>query len=134
MAANANKGVRQKIVRRSRQINNFGNVCEIIAAERDYLGTPRLNRAEKIPVRFALQIYQLYRVPGAFRCGGHKLEPERLQPEINLRIHQTTRMDCEHFHFVKTRRLPRSSNIVVCKLNLKTALRFILRMLLGTRA
>src|SRR5689334_5613370 len=42
-------------------------------------------------------------------------------------------MDCEHFHF-KTRRLPRFSNVVACKLKRTTALGLILRMLLETRA
>src|SRR6187200_761741 len=123
MAANANKGVRRKIVRRSRQINNFGNVCEIIARERDHIWPPALNRLEKIPVRFALQIYQLYRVPGAFCCGGHKLEPERLQPEINLRIHQTAGMNRKEFHFFKTRRGRSSSaNIIAWKMKWKIKL------------
>ena len=75
MAANANKGVRQQIARRSCQINNFGNICKVIAAERDHIWPPALNAAEKVPVRFALQIDQAYRVPSAFRCCGHKLEP-----------------------------------------------------------
>jgi hypothetical protein len=39
-------------------------------------------------------------VPGAFRCCGNKLEPERLQPKINLRIHQTTGMNRQEFHLV----------------------------------
>ena len=135
MAANANKGVRQQVARRSRQINNFGNVCEIIAAERDHIWPPAVNRAEKIPVRFALQIDQLYRVPGAFRCCGHKLEPERLQPKINLRIHQTTGMNRKEFHFVRTRRgRSGSSNIIAWKMKWTTKLLSFFAILLGTRA
>src|SRR6516225_5512552 len=102
MAADANEGVRQEVACCSCQINNFGNVGEVIATEGDYIWTPALNRAEIVPVRFALQIDQAHRVPGAFRCCGHKLEPERLQPKVDLRIHQTTGMNRQEFHFVRT--------------------------------
>ena len=135
MAANANKGVRQQVARRSCQINNFGNVCKIIAAERDHVRAPVLNRPEKIVVRLALQIDQANRVPVAFSCCGHKLEPERLQPKINLRIHQTTGMNGKELHFVRTRRgLSSSWNAIAWKSEWTTRLLFILRILLGTRA
>src|SRR5262245_23680059 len=116
MAADANKGVRQQIARGSCQIDNFGNVCKVIATESDHIRSPALDRAEIVPVRFALEIDQSHRVPGAFRRGGHKLEPERLQSKINLRIHQTTGMNREEFHLVRTRRRwSSSSNIIVWK-------------------
>jgi hypothetical protein len=99
VAAHTNKRIRQQVTRRSRQINNFGNVRKIIAAERDYIWPPALNPAEIVPVRFALQIDQPRRVPGALRCSGHKLQAKRLQSKINLRIHQTTGMNRQKFHF-----------------------------------
>src|SRR5215831_16327306 len=71
----------------------------------------------------------------AFRCCGHKLQPERLQPKINLRIHQTTGMNRQEFHFVRTRRdLFGSSNTITWKNEWTTRLLFILRILFGTRS
>jgi len=100
MAADANKGVWQQVAGGSCQINNFRNVGEVIATKGDHIWTPLFNRVEIVLVRFALQIDQPHRMPGVFRCRGHKLEPEWLQPKINLRIHQTAGMNREEFHFI----------------------------------
>jgi hypothetical protein len=58
-----------------------------------------LKRAEKIPMRFALQVDEPHRVPGTLRRGGNQFQAERLEPKINLRIHQTARMNGWEFHF-----------------------------------
>ena len=124
-----------KVARRSGKINNFGNVCEIIAAECDNIWPPTLNRAEKVPVRFALQIDQTYRVARRSAAAATSSRPERLKPKINLRIHQTTRMNRKEFHFFKTRRGRSSSaNIIAWKMKWTNKTPFILRILLGTRA
>ena len=50
---------------------------------------------EKVPVRFALQINQTDRVTRLSGSCGDKLKTQRLKTKINLRIHQTTRVNCE---------------------------------------
>src|SRR5437868_5993619 len=81
-------------VARARSIIS-GNIGEIIAGECDNVRPPVSNQPEKIPVRFALQINQTDRVARLSGSCGDKLKTQRLKTKINLRIHQTTRVNCE---------------------------------------
>jgi hypothetical protein len=74
VTANADKGAWQHIACGLCQINNFGNVCKIIAAERDHVRAPVLNRTEKIAARIAGRSSE----PSARRV-------QRLRPQARVR-------------------------------------------------
>src|SRR5947208_15840544 len=89
------KGSGQQGARGAGKINNFWNIGEIIDRECDNVRSPTSNQVEKVPVRFALQINQTDRVARLSGSRGDKLKTQRLKTKINLRIHQTTRVNCE---------------------------------------
>jgi hypothetical protein len=61
---------------------------------------PSLNEAEKILVRFALQIDRANRVTGTPRRRSNKFKTERFEAKINLRVHQAAGMNGEESHLL----------------------------------
>ena len=98
VAANADKGARHQVARSAGEIDDFRKVCEIIAAERDRVRLPALEQPEKILMGFALQVDQPHRVAGLSRGRGDKLQTERFETKINLRVHEAAGMNGEEFH------------------------------------
>src|SRR5262245_50227081 len=93
---------RKQGTRSASEIDDFWNVGEVIDRERDDIRVPAFNQAEKILVRFALQIDQANRMTGAPSRSGYKFEAKRFEPKINLRVHQTAGMNGQEFHLFDT--------------------------------
>jgi hypothetical protein len=98
VSANADKGARSQLPGSAGEIDDFRKVSEIIAAKRDCVRLPALEQPEKILMGFALQIDQAHRVTGPSRSRGDKLQTERFEAKINLRVHEATGMNGEEFH------------------------------------
>src|SRR4030095_13748417 len=98
MSTNTDECLRQQDTRSTREIYDFGNVCEIIDGKRDDVRLPALDQAEKIVLWLALQIDETDRVTAMPRGSSNKFEAERFETKIDLRIHQTAGMDGQKFH------------------------------------
>src|SRR5262249_22462254 len=64
-------------------------IGEVVEGERHRVGPPAVERAEVIALRLDLQVEHAHLVSGLPRRRGDQLEPERLQPEVHLRVHET---------------------------------------------
>ena len=80
------------------EIDDLGDVRQIVAAKGDDIGLPAHDRAEIGAPAFDLQVDQPNRVPGLPRRRGYQFEADWLQPEKNLRVGQRARMDAEQPH------------------------------------
>src|SRR5262249_49199447 len=74
------------------------NVREIVAGERDRVGLPVPEPALEGAMTFDLQIDEAHLVARAARGFRGKLEPERLQAQEHLRVHERSRVDREDLH------------------------------------
>ena len=102
------------------------NVSEVIYGEGDDVRSPAFDQADKILPRFALQIDQTNCVTGTALCCCDKFEAERLEPKINLRIHQTAGMNGQQFHLFR-------KGLNLADLSLEQALSEFLRVILARR-
>ncbi len=87
--------MRRTAMRFLREVNDFGDVREIVERKSDRVGLPIVERAEVIAVTENLQIEYpnvMAGAPGRFR---DEFESQRFEPEVNLRIHQRAGMDKE---------------------------------------
>src|SRR5262249_20372304 len=76
----------------AREIDDLGHVRQVVAGEHDGLRPPPVEQAKVVLVGLALQVEQAHVVPGGPSGGGHQLEPERLEAQEDLRVHQPARM------------------------------------------
>jgi hypothetical protein len=82
----ANESFRETPFRRFGEINDFGDVRQIVAGESDNVGPPTLEHSEIGTVVLDLQIDQLDRVSGPPRRLGDEFEADRLEPQKDLGI------------------------------------------------
>jgi hypothetical protein len=99
MSTNTDECLRQQGTRSASEINDFGNVREVINGKRDNVRLPALDQAEKILLRLALQIDETNRVTAMPRGSSNKFEAERFETKIDLRVHQAGGMNGQEFHF-----------------------------------
>src|ERR1700739_1431792 len=76
------------------------------------MGLPFIHHTKVVTVAEHLQVQQPYLVPSLPRRFRHQLQSQRLQAQINLRVHQRAGMDEESFHFALLQRL--SANARPC--------------------
>ena len=98
MPADANKDFRKPRLGRLGEIDDLGHVRQVIARKRDDFGPPALQQAEIRAMVLDLQIDELDLVPGAAQRLRDELEPERLEPQKDLCVHQRSGMDTEDPH------------------------------------
>src|SRR5215467_5804382 len=80
------------------QVDHLGDVREIVAGEGDDVGLPVVDEPEIIVVRGRLQVDQTRLVAGASDGRRDQLEPERLETEKDLRVHQGAGVNREDSH------------------------------------
>ena len=98
MPADANKDFRKPRLGRLGEIDDLGHVRQVIARKRDDFGPPALQQAEIRPMVLDLQIDQPDLVPGPAQRLRDELEPERLEPQKHLCVHQGSGVDAEQPH------------------------------------
>jgi len=100
VAADQYEAFGQQAFRQFRQIDDLGQIGEIISRERDDVRSPCRHRAGEARGRVGLQVHQPDFVAALARTSRHQLEPQRLEPEKHLRIHQRAGMDREELHWL----------------------------------
>src|SRR4030095_15092219 len=80
------------------EVEHLGDVGEVVQAEADRLGLERLELTEVILVLEDLQVEQPTLMTGLAHCRRHALEPERLEAQVDLGVHQRARMNQQHAH------------------------------------
>ena len=98
VAADENEGIGKLRARSLREIEDFRDVGEVIARERDDVGLPLIDDAKIIALSFRLEIDQLHLVPRVADGGRDEFQAQRLEPQVNLGIHEAARMDSEDLH------------------------------------
>src|SRR5579872_3757696 len=98
MPADKNERLRKNLFRNFRQVDDFGNVCEIVSGETDRFGPKSLQLCPKVAMRKDLQIEHPDLMPGAPDGRCHALHSERLETQINLAVHQGAGMNQKNFH------------------------------------
>src|SRR4029077_19199764 len=71
---------------------------QVVAGERDDIGSPALQKTKILPMILDLQIDQPDLVPCPEQRLRDELQPERLESEKHLCVHQGSGMDAEHPH------------------------------------
>ena len=98
MPADADEHAGKARLGRLGEIDDLGNVRQVVAAKGDDVGLPALDRAEIGALVLDLQVEQPHRVAGLPRRRGDELEADRLEPQEYLRIGQRAGMDAEQPH------------------------------------
>ena len=98
MAADAHQATRQPLLCELGEVDDLGNVREIIAGERDCIGPPIPEPAFEVAMALDLQVDEPHLVAGSARRLRHQLEPKRLQAQKDLGVHERARMDREKLH------------------------------------
>ncbi len=80
------------------EVHHLRDVGEVVHREAHRLRRERLDLAPVVGVLEDLQVEQPHLVAGRLDGRGHALEAEWLEPQVQLRIHQGTRMHQEHSH------------------------------------
>ena len=80
------------------EIDDLGHVRQVIARKRDDVGPPALQQTEIRPMVLDLQIDEPDLVPGPAQRLRDELEPERLEPQKHLCVHQGSGVDAEQPH------------------------------------
>jgi hypothetical protein len=112
MPADADKSSGPACLCRFGEIDDFGNVRQIIAGERDHLRLPALQQAKIGAVILDLQIDEPDVVSSTSRRLRDELEPQRFEPQEDLCVEQWPRMDTEKTHATPSRKLkPRKANV-----------------------
>ena len=98
VTADADEDAGKACFRRLGEIDDLGDVRQIIAGERDDVRPPPLDRTEIGAVVLDLKVDQPHLVAGLTRRRGDEFKPERLQPQKDFRIEQRPRMNPEKPH------------------------------------
>ena len=96
--ADADDGARQKRLRRLGEVDDLRDVGEVVARKGDDIRPEFSGEAQESSVALDLQIDQPDLVAGRPRRGGDELQPQRLQPQEDFRVHQRAGMDAEDLH------------------------------------
>jgi len=98
VAADADEGQREARLGGACEIDDLRDVGEVVAGEGDRFRPPALDQAKIGAVAFDLQIDQPDIVPGLPGGLRHQFEPQRLQPQEDLGVHQRPGMNAENLH------------------------------------
>ena len=98
VAADEDEGSGQERPRGLGQVDHLGNIGQVIAGEGHDIGLPLAELSEVVGVPFDLEIDQPNLVPGPLQLRGDQLDPQRLEPQEDLRVHQRAGMNGEDFH------------------------------------
>jgi hypothetical protein len=82
------------------EIHHLRDVRQVVHREAHRLRRERLHLVPVVGVREDLQVDEPHVVTGGHDRGGHALESERLEPEVELRVHQGARVHQKHSHLV----------------------------------
>ena len=82
------------------EVNDFGNVCKVIAREGDDIRLPVVDHAEAIVGRFDLQVDQADVMSRSARGRRHQFQTKRFQSQEDLGVHEGARMDGKQTHCV----------------------------------
>ena len=112
MPADADKRPRRAHFCRLSEIDDFGDVRQVVTGERDNVGLPALQQAKIGAVILDLQIDEQDVVSSTSRRLRNELEPQRFEPQKNLCVEQWRRMNTEKTHATPSRKLkPRKANV-----------------------
>ena len=100
VAAGEDEAAGPALARRLGEVEDLGHIGEVVEGEGHRIGLPAVEQPEIVRLGLDLQVDQLDLVTGAPRRGGHELQPERLEAEIDLRVHQTAGMHGQKPHDV----------------------------------
>ena len=99
VATGENETFRKAALGFLREIHHLGNIREIVQRKAYGFGFEVLEKAEVVGMAKDLEIEQTD-VVACFACGlGDQLKPQRLETQVNLRIHQRAGMDEEDLHY-----------------------------------
>src|ERR1700757_535422 len=93
-----NETIWQLSLRRGSEIKDLGDVGEIVAGKGDNVWLPVVNQPEIVRVALGLQIDQPHVMPALTGRRSYQFKAQRLQAQVDFRVHQTTGMDGEKFH------------------------------------
>ena len=98
MPADANQYIGEARLGRLREVHDLGHIGEVVAGKRDDIGPPAPQQAKIRAMVLDLQIDEADLVPGSTQRLRDELEPERLEAEKHLGVHQGSGMDAEQPH------------------------------------
>jgi hypothetical protein len=98
MATSENKTAGQTQFGLLRKIHDFGNISQIIEGKTDGLRLPFVEKAKVVGMTEDLEVEETNFVAGLASGLGDQFEPERLEAQVNLRIHQRAGMNKENSH------------------------------------
>jgi hypothetical protein len=107
VSAHEHEAARPLRLDRFRQIDDFGNVGEVVAGKADRIRTPFADQPLQIAMRFDLQVEQPDLVPGFTKDGRNHLQAERFESQEHAGVHQATGMYGEHLHEISLRQKER---------------------------
>src|SRR5215467_4806997 len=88
------------------EAHDLRDIRQVVAGERDDVRPPVVDETEVILMRGGLQVDQPHLVAGPADGRGHQLEPERLQPQKDFRIHKGAGVDRENSHGSRVQSTP----------------------------
>lgn len=98
MPANKLEHLRETVACFTTQIENFRHIGQIAARVAHGIGLELVNQFPVIFVRFGLKVDNPHVVSGIPRSTCHQFQPQRLQPQENLGVHQGAGMNRQNFH------------------------------------
>ena len=102
MAADHDVGARRQPPGRLGEVDDLGQVGEVVAREGDDVRLPLINELDIILVAFYLQVDELDVVSTSPCSLGYQLETERLEAQVDLRVHKRTGMHSKKLHETRT--------------------------------
>src|SRR6185436_2043611 len=98
VAAREDEALRPALSRLAGEVEHLGHVGEVVEREPDRLRREARHLTEVVLVGKDLQIEQANVVTGLPYRRGYPLEPERLESQVDLGVHERTRMNQQHAH------------------------------------
>src|ERR1700759_4392492 len=97
--ADADDDVRKARLGRLGEIDDLRHIGEVVAAKRDHIRPPALDRAKIGALVFDLQIDQADDMAGLARRSGDEFKTDRFEPQKDLGVCQGPGMDTEYPHY-----------------------------------
>jgi len=98
VAAQKHETARHGLLGRGGDLHRLRHIGQVVERDAQRLGPERDQLSGQVGGREDLAVQHADVVPGLPGGGRHPLEPQRLQPQENLRIHQATRMNQQQTH------------------------------------
>ena len=80
------------------EIDDLGDVGQVVDAEADGVGCPVIQETEVVGMAEHLQVEDPDIVPSRAGGGGHEFDPERLEPQEDLRVHEAAGVAAQDLH------------------------------------